>query len=122
MKNRLTQLARELRKEATDAERLLWYYLRARRFNNLKFRRQQPIGDYIVDFICFEKKLIIEVDGGQHAENEERDLERTTWLKQKGYNVIRFWNNDVLHNCRGVLEEIFRHCEELPSLNKGRDI
>ncbi len=111
MKNRLTKLARELRKEATDAERLLWVYLRARRFNNLKFRRQQPIGNYIVDFICFEKKLIIEVDGGQHSENEEKDLERTAWLKQKGYNVVRYWNNDVLHNCRGVLEDILKHCE-----------
>ena len=125
MKNRQTKLAREFRKEATDAERLLWIYLRARRLNNLKFRRQQPIGNYIVDFVCFEKKLIIEVDGGHHSANEERDLERTSWLKQKGYNVIRFWNNDVLHNCRGVLEEILEQCEQTPSLNpslKGREL
>jgi very-short-patch-repair endonuclease len=116
MKNRLTKLARESRKELTDAERLLWYHLRAKRFNNLKFRRQQPIGSYIVDFICYEKKLIIEVDGGHHAEHEEKDLERTQFLAQKGYNVIRFWNNDVLHNCRGVLEEILKNCERHPPL------
>ena len=95
----------------TDSERILWNHLRAKRMNNLKFRRQQPIGNYIVDFICFEKKLIIEVDGGQHMENEETDLKRTQWLKENGYQVIRFWNNEVLHNCRGVLEEVLKYCE-----------
>jgi very-short-patch-repair endonuclease len=121
MKNRLTELARKMRKEATDAERLLWNHLRTKRINNLKFRRQQPIGHYIVDFICYEKKLIIEVDGGQHAEENEKDLKRTQWLNQKGFRVIRFWNNEVLYNCDGVLEEIFEQCKNtLPlSLPEG---
>ena len=95
----------------TDAERVLRSHLRAKRLNNLKFRRQQPIGNFIVDFICFEKKLIIEVDGGQHMENEKADLERTQWLNEKGYRVIRFWNNDVLQNFSGVFKELMKYCE-----------
>jgi very-short-patch-repair endonuclease len=112
MKSRLSNLAKKLRKEMTIAERVLWRQLRAKQFENLKFRRQQPIGDYIVDFVCFEKKLIIEVDGGQHAENEEADRERTNWLEDRGYRVIRFWNNDVLRNCSGVMEKIMEICSK----------
>ena len=108
--NPLIHLARQLRKNSTDAERLLWFHLRARRMNSLKFRRQQPIGPYIVDFICFEKKLIIEVDGGQHNENKNKDMTRTQWLNNQGYQVIRFWNHEVLQNSIDVLEEIWRHC------------
>jgi very-short-patch-repair endonuclease len=75
----------------TDAERRLWYRSRAHRFLDLKFKRQAPIGPYIVDFICFEHKLIIEVDGGQHAESEA-DRRRDEWLRSEGYLVLRFWN------------------------------
>jgi very-short-patch-repair endonuclease len=110
MKNRLSNLAKKLRREMTIAERVIWRQLRAKQFENLKFRRQQPIGDYIVDFVCFEKKIIIEVDGGQHAEDEEADRVRTKWLEERGYLVIRFWNNDVLRNCPGVMEKIMEIC------------
>jgi very-short-patch-repair endonuclease len=104
----LTQLARLLRRQQTDAERKLWQNLRSKQFEALKFRRQQPMGIYIVDFVSFEKKLIIELDGGQHNEKEamEKDNERTKWLEGKGYRVLRFWNNEVLTNIEGVLEKI----------------
>ena len=115
IRNQLTRLARQLRKNSTDAERLLWSHLRGKRFNNLKFKRQQPIGSYIVDFICFEKRLIVEVDGGQHHENQDKDLIRTQWLNDQGYQVIRFWNHEVLQNSTDVLEEIWRYCEKSPS-------
>ncbi|MBN2031041.1 endonuclease domain-containing protein [bacterium] len=111
MRKPFTQLARKLRKNSTDAERLLWHHLRGKRFNHLKFRRQQPIGPYIVDLICFEKRLIIEVDGSQHNENQKKDLIRTQWLNNEGYQVIRFWNHEVLQNSTDVLEEIWRYCE-----------
>ena len=100
----MTQRARQLRKNMTDAERRLWYHLRARRFLGLKFRRQQPIGNYIVDFVCFEKKIIIEVDGGQHLEQQaDYDAKRTSWLEGQGFRVFRFWNNDVLKDTDAVL-------------------
>ena len=78
-----------------DAECMLWYYLRNRRFSSLKFRRQVRLGGYIVDFICFSKNLIIELDGGQHAEKFEYDEKRSQWLNEQGYEVLRFWNNEV---------------------------
>ena len=81
MTDKLIPLAKSLRKRATDTERLLWKHLRASRFAGLKFRRQQPIGKYIVDFVCFEKKIIVELDGGQHAEQAAYDRRRTDWLK-----------------------------------------
>jgi len=111
MRSYLTKLAKQFRRKMTDAERVLWSHLRAKRLNNLKFRRQQPIGNYIVDFICFEKKIIIEVDGGQHMENKKTDLKRTQWLNEKGYRVIRFWNNDIMQNISGVYKEIMKFCE-----------
>lgn len=111
MRSRLTKLAKQFRQGMTDAERVLWSHLRAKRLNNLKFRRQQPIGNYIVDFVCFEKRLIIEVDGGHHMENEKADLKRTQWLNERGYKVIRFWNNDVLQDFSGVYKEIMKFCE-----------
>ena len=98
----------------TDAERKLWYYLRARRFQEWKFRRQVPLGRYVVDFLCEEACLIVEVDGGQHAERIESDLARTRWLMSQGYAVIRFWNNDVLANIEGVLATLS------PALSQGR--
>ncbi len=96
---------RRLRHDATDAERRLWYRLRARQISGAKFVRQEPIGPYVVDLVCREQRLIIEVDGGQHA-TDPRDAERENWLRERGYRVLRFWNNDVLANTQGVLEAI----------------
>ncbi len=101
-------LSRALRKEQTDAEKLLWSRLRNKQLYRIKFRRQQPIGSYIVDFVSFEKMIIIEIDGGQHNElsNKAKDKQRTNYLEGRGYKVIRFWNNDVLQNLDGVLIRI----------------
>ena len=98
--------ARRLRREQTDAERVLWFRLRDRRLNGLKFRRQTPIGNYIVDFCCEASRLIVELDGGQHATRNQRDEKRTADLESRGYVVMRFWNDDVLRNIDGVLGEI----------------
>lgn len=112
-----TAKAKELRRNSTDAERVLWRQLRAHRLAGYKFRRQQPIGRYIVDLVCFEKCLIIELDGGQHAEQVTYDGERTTWLQSQGFRVLRFWNHEVLQNIEGVMEVILRECErKAPSL------
>ena len=89
----------------TEAERRLWYYLRAHRFAGMKFRRQALVGPYVVDFASLWKNLIIEVDGGQHADSES-DQRRTRWLEDQGFRILRFWNNEVLSNTRGVLEVI----------------
>jgi very-short-patch-repair endonuclease len=101
------QLARALRRRMTDAERLLWRHLRNRELGGWKFRRQYPVGPFIVDFICVEKNIVIEVDGGQHAENEELDLQRSAYLNKMGYRVLRFWNNEVLQETEAVLTAIF---------------
>ena len=103
----LTQAARDLRNNLTEAEKYLWHELR---LNNLgvKFRRQAVIGRYIVDFVCFERKLVVEVDGGQHADNQE-DQVRDQWLTDQGFKVLRFWNPDVLMNREGVLQKILEH-------------
>lgn len=97
--------ARDLRSRMTDAERRLWYRLRAHRLNGHKFKRQVPVGPYVVDFASLDRKLIIEVDGGQHAESSA-DRRRDAFLRGQGYRVIRFWNNDVLRQTDSVLEEI----------------
>lgn len=101
-------LARVLRKDSTIQERRLWNLLKNHQFYGLKFKRQHPIGEYIVDFICKEAKIIIEVDGGQHNENEniEADKIRTKYLESKGYKVIRFWNNEVYENIDGVIKRL----------------
>ena len=101
-------LARNLRKNSTTQENLLWSLLRNRKLNNLKFKRQVPIGSYIVDFVCEEKKLIIELDGGQHntPENLQYDKKRTEYLNSLGYKVIRFWNNEFDNNLEGVYEKL----------------
>jgi very-short-patch-repair endonuclease len=109
MTSNTTVLAKNLRKRATDAERLLWKYLRIKQLENLKFKRQQPIGTYIVDFVCFEKRIVIEVDGGQHSASEN-DAMRDAWLSSQGFKVLRFWNHEVLTNIEGVLEVIRRSC------------
>ena len=92
----------------TDAECLLWYHFRARRFLNRKIRRQVPMGKFVVDFLCDESHLVIEVDGGQHQENKARDAARSRWLESRGYRVVRFWNHEVLGNTQGVLEAVAR--------------
>lgn len=99
--------ARILRKNMTDAERRLWHRINRRQLAGAKFRRQQVLGPYIVDFVCLEKRLILEVDGGQHGERVERDNERTVWLEEQGFQVLRFWNNEVLGNIEGVTQIIF---------------
>ena len=101
-----TKSARELRNNLTDAERYLWNKLKRRQIAGVKFRRQQPIGRFIVDFVCFERCVIVEVDGGQHAEQLHHDEQRTRWLEGQGYSVLRFWNNDVLANTDGVAQAI----------------
>jgi very-short-patch-repair endonuclease len=108
---------RQLRQEATDAEKALWQRLRDKQLAGFRFRRQAPIGDYIVDFACFYPRLVIELDGGQHAEIAQRDHDqrRTDWLEREGFRVVRFWNNDILQNTDGVVTEISRVLEELSS-------
>jgi very-short-patch-repair endonuclease len=99
----LDRRVRQLRVNATDAERRLWGALRDRQLGGFKFRRQHRLGPFIVDFICFECRVIVEADGGQHADNKY-DEQRTAWLEQRGWRVIRFWNNDILGNTDGVQE------------------
>ncbi len=108
------KISRRLRSKQTDAEKLLWSKMRNRQLYG-KFRRQHSLGPYIVDFINLESKLIIEIDGGHHDEKEvrEKDTRRTTWLRSNGYKVLRFWDNDVLNNISGVLEEIVRNIKEI---------
>jgi very-short-patch-repair endonuclease len=100
--------AKGLRQRQTDAERRLWYHLRNRKVEGFKFRRQHSIGHYIVDFVCLEKRLVIEIDGGQHnwSHDQVQDKRRTDRLMKEGYQVVRFWNNEVLTNTEGVLELI----------------
>lgn len=98
--------ANSLRKNQTDAESMLWYRLRNRGLNGYKFRRQVPIGPYIADFVCMEMRLVVELDGGQHAEQVTYDHEREGFLRSEGYVVVRYWNNEVLGNLDGVLETL----------------
>jgi len=116
LSNEINTTAKTLRKRLTDTERVLWRYLRAKQIEGLKFRRQEPIGKYIADFVCHEKRIVVEVDGGQHSIDKDRDNERDGWLKEQGYKVLRFWNNDVLMNIDGVLEVIRRNCIKHPPL------
>jgi very-short-patch-repair endonuclease len=97
--------AQGLRRDLTDAERKLWGALRSRQLADAKFRRQQPIGSFVADFVCQERRLIIEADGGHHADNAADDR-RTAFLRSKGYRVLRFWNNDILNNLEGVTQVI----------------
>lgn len=99
----------------TEAEKQIWYFLQAKNFKGLKFRRQEPIGKYIVDFVCFQKKLIIEIDGGQHGDTiRTSDLVRDKWLKSQGFKVLRFWNNEVMENKDGVVAEVIKYLATLP--------
>ena len=108
MTTKITKNAKSLRKNATKAETLLWSKIRSRQLEGIKFRRQQPIENYIVDFVCFEKRIIIELDGGQHANQKQKDQQRDNRLTADGFTVLRFWNNDVLEKIDAVLEIIRR--------------
>lgn len=110
----LTGLAKQLRRNQTDVEKRLWYRLRARQIGGYKFRRQHQIGNFIADFVCAERMLIVEIDGGQHSEQAQRDSTRTAALSSMGYRVLRFWNNEVIDNIDAVLEAI-RLALERPS-------
>jgi very-short-patch-repair endonuclease len=98
----------------TDAERRLWSRLRMQALEGHRFRRQSPIGRFIVDFVCPECALIVELDGGQHADQQTYDSARTAWLESQGYRVLRFWNSDVLENPEGVLEVILAALRATP--------
>ena len=104
LRKSLTRTARRLRSDPTEAEKHLWHVLRSKSLG-VKFRRQAVIGRYIVDFACFEKKLVVEVDGGQHCESQ-RDITRDEWLSNQGFKVLRFWNNDVFANLEGLFQKI----------------
>jgi type I restriction enzyme S subunit len=108
--------ARELRKAQTPEEHDLWQQLRAKRFSGFKFRRQQVIGNYIVDFVCFDQKLVIELDGSQHADAKERDESRDRWLSEQGFRVLRFWNNEWMAQAESVLETIWSALHKQPPL------
>ncbi len=111
----LVEIARSLRNNPTEAEKYLWYVLRLKNAG-VKFRRQAVIGRYVVDFVCFERKLIVEVDGGQHADDPD-DKVRDAWFKDQGYVILRFWNNDVLGNREEVLK-IIKKQMEMPHITK----
>ena len=116
-----SEQTRSFRKGQTDAERQLWFALRDRRLAGYKFRRQHPINGYVVDFACTKYWLIVEADGGQHSENTS-DARRTAALEAQGWRVLRFWNNEILNNTRGVIETILKELKDLetPSLGSLR--
>jgi very-short-patch-repair endonuclease len=101
--------ARELRKNLTDTERFVWDKLRHRQLGGHKFRRQVSLGPYIADLVCLERRLIVELDGGQHAEREEEDARRTQWLEGQGFTVIRFWNHEALQEWDAIEQAIWEH-------------
>ncbi len=110
----MKKLARALRSKSTDAERILWYHLRGRRLGGYKFRRQLVIDPYIVDFACLDGKLIVEADGGQHSDQKYIDNERTRYLEDRGFCVLRFWNNEILNELHSVLECIHQELKRSP--------
>ncbi len=113
----LVKAAKSLRRDSTQAEKVLWTHLRNKHRCGFKFRRQQVIRQFIVDFVCFEARLVIELDGGQHAVEKDKDRERDSWLCGQGFHVLRFWNHEVLGNIHGVLEVIERRlAEPLPPI------
>ncbi len=112
-KEQLLKYAKDLRSNQTEAEQRLWYHLRAKRFMGLKFKRQKPIGPFIADFVCLERKLVIEADGGQHG--SEDDYKRDEWFAAQGFTVLRFWNHEILGETEAVLERI-REVVVQPSL------
>ncbi len=115
-----TRRSRELRNSATHAERMLWRHLRNRQLGGVRFNRQVPIGPYICDFVARTPKLVIELDGGQHALSTEIDARRTAYLECRGYRVLRFWNNDVLENVEGVITVVVAEFRDRPSPSPSR--
>ena len=114
-----TSSARALRRRMTEAERRIWYLLRGRHLADFKFRRQHPIGPYVVDFVCLAHKLVIELDGSQHA-TDPNDLRRDAFLHRSGYRVLRFWNNEALSHTAAVCESILRAASVIPSPRRVR--
>lgn len=119
--------ARDLRRNLTSQERKLWRYLRSRRFGDFKFRRQHPVGSYILDFACCSARVVVELDGGQHDLAVAYDSRRTSWLESQGWTVLRFWNNEIDCNEEAVLEIILQelnrlspHPNPLPERARGR--
>jgi very-short-patch-repair endonuclease len=104
---RVNDYARELRNNATDAERLLWRHLRRRQLNGFKFRRQHPIGRYVCDFVCLEAWVIVELDGSQHVVQAPYDANRDAFLRSNGFRLLRFWNGDVLRQTDSIVETIY---------------
>lgn len=115
VKEKFIYLSKNLRKTQNPWEIKLWQHLRAKRFNNLKFKRQVPMGNYIVDFSCDEKKLVIELDGGQHSVAQSQDKIRDAFLRKEGYTVLRFWNNEIDNDIEAVLEKINEVTTSLPT-------
>ncbi|MGQ0529007.1 MAG: endonuclease domain-containing protein [Panacagrimonas sp.] len=123
MRNSLTQrFACELRRVATDTERYLWRHLRDRQIVGFTFRSQVPLGPYVADFACLEKRLIVELDGGQHGEHKEYDEVRDAWLKASGFTVLRFWNDQVFKETGAVLEVIANNLRPHPRNSSWSDI
>ncbi|MFV0678837.1 endonuclease domain-containing protein [Ottowia sp.] len=115
-RERVRVRASELRTNATEAESLLWHHLRDRRLGGFKFRRQRPIGPYFADFACIEAQLVIELDGGQYVEQAAADAQRTRFIEQQDFRVLRFWNHEVLTETEAVLERIVQACQNSPTL------
>ena len=113
----IKEKARTLRRNQTDAEKLVWQRLRNRQLMDKRFRRQYPIGQYIVDFVCLNLRLIVELDGGQHMDQQAYDERRSDYLNQQGFVVVRFWNNEVMGNIEGVLESLI-----LTLSQRGREL
>ena len=127
LRERVRVRARELRTAPTDAESLLWSHLRDRRLAGFKFRRQRAIGPYFADFACLEAMLVVELDGGQHAQAAAYDEDRTRFMQHRGFRVLRFWNNDVLMHTSTVLEQILDACQHphphpLPQAGEGEGV
>ena len=116
---RTVKRAKELRRNLTEAEKLLWSKIRRDQIDGLPFRKQVPIGDYIADFACLPIKLVLEVDGGQHDARKAHDDARTAVLEAQGYRVLRFWNNEVFGNIEGVLQVIVAMCRSLTQSSRG---
>ena len=110
----MKERSQELRRNMTDAENRMWYYLRNRRLSGYKFVREHVIGNYIVDFVCRERKLIIEIDGGQHMDAMEYDAKRTKYLESHGYRVLRVWNDEVFKNLQVVMDKILHALSIVP--------
>lgn len=109
-KDVLIKIAKKLRKISTPEEKILWYHLRGKRFQNFKFRRQFPVDPYIVDFICLSKRLVIELDGGQHNQANS-DIPRTEYIQSQNFRILRFWNSDINQNLESVLDKIYQELQ-----------